>query len=126
MADKHLNEAGKNTRFGAPNGNSNKRGGRKKKLKNILKMEGYAAADIRRVTLALASMSERELNDVVKDKENPSIFRIAGGAFLQALKKRGADLRLVKELVELAAPNGKSEDAAGPLEIVIKRESPPQ
>jgi hypothetical protein len=116
-------KSGKNTQFGAPGGNDPRRGGRKKKLKNVLKHEGYATDDIRRATLILASMNESDLDLIVKDKSRPSIFRIAGGAFLRALKKPGADLRLVKELIDLSGATQKNEDS-GPVEIIIKRETP--
>jgi hypothetical protein len=118
---KDIVEAGKKTRFGQPGAPSNRAGGRRRKLKNILKREGYAAADVRAAALILASMSEDDLKNVVEDKSKPAIFRITGDAFLKGLKKSGG-LRLVKELLEIVGVENKTADG-GPVEIIIKREN---
>ena len=118
-------EAGKNTRFGAPGVPTNK-GGRKKKIRNILTGEGFAASDIREAAIILGFKDEAGLRKIAGDDGGSVIVRILSSALLDCLSKGSRRLSTVKELLEIASGGKIAEgDDGGSVEIIIRREAPP-
>ena len=81
------------------------KGGRKKKIYNVLKEQGYSKEDITTAFGELAWYNERELGLLIADVEKPLIVKIVAKCFIEALND-GSFTR-IKEIIEhtIGKPN---------------------
>ena|SRR5690606_29880501 len=91
-------EPGNNNGVKFGEGQDPTRGGRPKKLYNVLREMGYSKSDVRDATSELFWYTEAELKEVKADKKKPVIVRTIASVILKALAK--GDFRYIKELVE--------------------------